>query len=571
MDYKWAVNRNKERRKVEELAMVLGMKEDLAELLVNRGISSFNEAKTFFRPQLSDLHDPFLMKDMDVAVKRLTKAIEDKEQMLIYGDYDVDGTTSVSLMYSYLEKINPNIGFYIPDRYKEGYGLSYQGIDFAHENGISLMICLDCGIKAIEKIEYANEKGIDIIICDHHRPGNEIPKAIAVLDPKRPDCHYPFDELCGCGVGFKLLQAFVIENGLNMEELFEYLDLVAIAVGADIVPIVGENRILAHYGLKVINQLKRPGIRALLEVAKAKKELSITDVVFIIGPRINAAGRIHSALKAVELLTSDDEKTLEKLSKEIEHFNSHRKTLDKSITKEALEIISSDSELLEAKSSVVFSEGWHKGVIGIVASRLTEHYYRPTIVLTENNGKATGSARSVRHFDVYNAIEKCSDLLENFGGHKYAAGLTLKKENLTNFQMKFEKVVTESMNEEWLIPELNIELEIDLERINPKFISIINQMAPFGPGNMKPVFVSHHCLDTGYSKVLKEEHLKLYIKQEKNPSIKMGGIAFGMADKMNILESGKPFSIAYQVYENEWKGNKKIELMVKDIELSEEL
>ncbi|MEM7162061.1 MAG: single-stranded-DNA-specific exonuclease RecJ [Bacteroidota bacterium] len=568
MQYKWAIQKQKDRRKVEELSMVLNVKEDLAELLVNRDISTFEQAKRFFRPNLDLLHDPFEMKDMHLAVERLEQAVKNQENVLVYGDYDVDGTTSVSMVYSFLEKINPNVGFYIPDRYKEGYGLSFQGIDFAEANGIDLMICLDCGIKAIEKVEYAKEKGIDIIICDHHRPGNEIPSALAVLDPKRSDCPYPYKELCGCGVGFKLLQAFVQKNKINENELFEYLDLVAIAVGADIVPITGENRVLAHFGLKKINERSRPGIKALLEVAMAKKELTITDVVFILGPRINAAGRIHSANKAVELLISKEEGILQSLSKEIDEFNKKRKTLDKSITKEALEMIANDSQLMDAKSSVLFKDGWHKGVIGIVASRLTEHYYRPTIVLTENDGKATGSARSVKHFDVYNAIEKCSDLLENFGGHKYAAGLTMKKENLPLFQERFEQAVTESIRAEWLIPELQVELVIDFKRITPKFASIIFQMAPFGPGNMKPVFVTHNCLDAGYSKTLKDEHLKLHVKQQDNPNLKYGGIAFGMADKLEIVKSGKPFSMVYQIYENEWQGNKKLELMVKDIRLS---
>lgn len=571
MNYKWVLKETKDPTKVKELSLALGMKADLANLLVNRGISDFEEARAFFRPDLKQLHDPFLMKDMDKAVRRLTLAVEEEENILIYGDYDVDGTTSVSLVYSFLEKINANVGFYIPDRYKEGYGLSYAGIDFAESNGITLMVCLDCGIKAIDKVKYAKEKGIEIIICDHHRPGKELPDAFAVLDPKRKDCDYPFKELCGCGVGFKLLQGFVETNGYEMFELYKYLDLVAIAIGADIVPITGENRTLAYFGLKIVNDNPRPGIKALLDVAKSTKELTITDVVFILGPRINAAGRIHSGSKAVELLVSTEKETLEKLSKEIDDFNTDRKSLDKSITKEALEMISNDSRMLGSKTSVVFHENWHKGVVGIVASRLTEHYYRPTIVLTENDGMATGSARSVKHFDVYNAIEKCSALLENFGGHKYAAGLTLKKENLRAFQEQFENAVSEDMDESWLIPEITIEQEIDLDRINGKFMNILAQMAPYGPGNMKPVFVCHNCSDTGYSKILKEEHLKIFVKQNIKPNFKMGGIGFGMAEKVKILKSGKPFSLAFQVYENEWQGKKKIELMIKDIKLTEDV
>ena len=568
MEYKWTLIDDQNTRKVEELSMVLGMKEDLARLLISRGIGGFQAAKNFFRPDLEHLHDPLLMKDMKKAVDRLSYAIENSENILVYGDYDVDGTTSVALMYSYLEKLNPNVGFYIPDRYKEGYGLSFQGIDFAEDNGFELMICLDCGIKAIDQVKYAAEKGIDVIICDHHRPGTELPEAVAVLDPKRQDCDYPFKELCGCGVGFKLLQALNQSLELPLKELFAYLDLVAIAIGADIVPITGENRILAHYGLKVVNSRKRPGINALLQVAKVEKELSITDVVFIIGPRINAAGRLHSATKAVELLISNDQEVLDILSEEIDQYNIQRKSMDQTITKQALEMIDQDSQLLDAKTSVLFNKDWHKGVIGIVASRLTEHYYRPTIVLTESDGKATGSARSVKHFDVYQAIEKCSSLLENFGGHKYAAGLTMKMENVKEFQQQFENVVTEMINEEWLIPEIRIDLEINFDRINPKFLSIINQMAPFGPGNMRPVFVSHGCKDSGYSKVLKEKHLKLRVMQQSNPAIKMSGIAFGMADKLALIQSGQPFSLAYQIYENEWQGKKNIELMIKDIKAS---
>lgn len=571
MDYKWTYKTLKDKRLKEELAMVLGIKEDLSALLVNRGIKSFEQAKKYFRPDIDMLHDPFLMRDMDAAVDHLSKALENDESILIYGDYDVDGTTSVSMVYSFLNQLSENIAFYIPDRYKEGYGLSYQGIDFAEENGISLIICLDCGVKAIDKVEYAKQKGIDIIICDHHRPGKQLPDAIAVLDPKREDCTYPYKELCGCGVGFKLLQAFSIKKGIDRRMLFQYIDLLAIAIGSDIVPITGENRVLAHFGLKKVNENPMPGIRALLEVAKAPELLTITDLVFIIGPRINAAGRIKSGQRAVELLISENADEQIELSKKIDQYNTHRKELDKSITEEALEIINSDSELIQQKSSVVFKDGWHKGVVGIVASRLIEHYYRPTIVLTQSNGKATGSARSVSHFDVYNAIEKCSDLLENFGGHKYAAGLTLDIENVEAFQKKFEEVVSIEIDPELLIPEISIDEVIDFDRISDSFIKIIDQMAPFGPGNMKPIFVTHHCKDTGWTKPLDGGHIKLYIHQEQNPALKIGGIAFKLGDKLDIIQSGKPFSIAFQVYENEWNGKKKIELMVKDIKYTSEV
>lgn len=550
--------------------MVLNIREDLASLLVNRGIKTYEQARQYFRPDIDMLHDPFLMKDMELAVQRVSAAIEGDEPILIFGDYDVDGTTSVALVYSFLEQLTENIAFYIPDRYKEGYGLSYKGIDFAHENGISLIICLDCGVKAIDQVKYARDKGIDIIICDHHRPGSKLPDAVAILDPKRANCTYPYDELCGCGVGFKLLEALSIKRGIDKRILLNYIDLVAIAIGSDIVPITGENRVFAHFGLKKVNEDPRPGIKALLDVAKAPEVLSITDLVFILGPRINAAGRIKSGQKAVELLISTNAEELIDLSKEIDQYNTYRKELDKSITEEALEIIESDQELVSQNSSVVFKDSWHKGVVGIVASRLIEHYYRPTIVLTQSNGKATGSARSVKNFDVYNAIEKCSDLLENFGGHKYAAGLTMDVSKIEEFQKRFEEVVSAEILPELLVPEIQIDEIIDFNRINPSFLNTMNRMAPFGPGNMKPVFVSHYCKDTGWSKPLNGGHVKMYIYQEKSPSVKMGGIAFKMNDKLEIIQSGEPFSVAYQVYENAWNGKKKIELMVKDIKYTHE-
>ena len=545
--------------------MVLGIKEDLAALLINREIKTFEQAKNYFRPDIDMLHDPFLLKDMDKAVNRIVEALENEEPILVYGDYDVDGTTSVAMVYSFLNQFTDNAAYYIPDRYKEGYGLSFEGIDFAKENSISLIITLDCGVKAVEKVSYAKDKGIDVIICDHHRPGPELPSAIAVLDPKRDDCPYPYKELCGCGVGFKLLQALSIKKGIDKRILLDYLDLVAIAIGSDIVPMTGENRILAYFGLQKINEDPQTGIRSLLEVAKAPERLTITDLVFIIGPRINAAGRIKSGQRAVELLISENTEEQIELSKEIDQFNTHRKELDKSITEEALNIINADQELINQKSSVVFKDGWHKGVVGIVASRLMEHYYRPTIVLTESNGKATGSARSVVDFDVYNAIEKCSDLLENFGGHKYAAGLTLDIDNVQAFQKRFEKVVSSEIDPRLLIPEIVIDEVIDFDRISDPFIKIIDQMAPFGPGNMKPVFVTHGCKDTGWSRPLEGGHLKLYIHQDKNPDIKLAGIAFKLGDKLDIVTSGEPFSVAYQLYENQWNGKKSIELMVKDI------
>lgn len=549
--------------KVSALQRELKVHPALCRMLVQRGIETYDQAKSFFRPSLDELHDPFLMKDMDRAVSRITTAIRNNERILIYGDYDVDGTTAVATVYAFFRQIYPNIEYYVPHRYTEGYGISTQGIDYAAMHQCALVIALDCGIKANDKIDYANQKGIDFIICDHHLPGHELPKAIAVLDPKRNDCHYPFKELSGCGIGFKLLQAFARENGLPVEQYLQFLDLVCISIGADIVPVTGENRILAWHGLKKLNTNPIHGIRKLIEVSGTQKQLSITDVVFILGPRINAAGRMDDARHAVKLLIAEDaDFDAADNAFQLNSLNNERKDLDRSITAHALELIGSNEELINRKSTVVFHPEWHKGVIGIVASRLTETYYRPTIVLTESDGKVTGSARSVKNFDLYEAIYECRDLLLQFGGHKFAAGLTLRPENVEPLRQRFEEVVQERISDEQLIPEIEIDAEIALEDVTPKFYNIIQQMAPFGPGNMNPIFFTRHIKDSGWSKVLKEEHLKFSIRKQDGELI--DGIGFGMADKVDVVKSGW-FDMAYHIDENEWQGNVRLQLLVKDV------
>jgi len=550
-------------QKVTKLANDLGVDPVIASLLVQRGITNFNEAKNFFRPELTDLHDPYLMKDMDRAVARIEKAIETKENILIYGDYDVDGTTSVALMSSYLLTYYPNITTYIPDRYTEGYGISYKGIDFAEDNGISLIIALDCGIKAVEKVSYAKKKGIGFIICDHHRPGEDLPKAEAVLDPKRTDCDYPFKELCGCGVGFKLIQALSKKRGLEIDDLLLYLDLVATAIAADIVPMTGENRILAYYGMQVINSNPRPGIQALIQSVK-KPSMTITDVVFIIAPRINAAGRMKHGNYAVSLLTETDLKNAEKSAIQINSFNSERKELDQRITKEAMALIEDKNEQ-ERFTTVVYNEHWNKGVIGIVASRLIETYYRPTIVFTKSGDSLTASARSVRGFDVYKALESCSDHLLQFGGHKYAAGLTIAEKDYMAFKDAFEEVVSKTIETKSLHPEIKIDTTLDFSSINPKFYRVLKQMAPFGPGNMNPVFMSEGVKDNGQGKCVGEnkDHLRTLLSQNSIGPI--AGIGFGLGSKYDIINGGTPFKIAYAIDENHWNGVTSLQLVVKDI------
>ena len=560
---RWTLKSKPEKEKVQKLQNELQVDALIATLLVQRGVETYDQAKAFFRPSLTDLHDPFLMKDMDKAVVRIEEAILKGENILVFGDYDVDGTTAVSLVSSYLKSYYPNVATYIPDRYDEGYGISYNGIDFAEDNEFTLIIALDCGIKSIDHIAYANAKNIDFIICDHHRPGDELPKAVAILDPKRNDCSYPYDELCGCGIGFKLIQALASKRGQTLEDLVLYLDLVATAIAADIVPITGENRILAKYGLEVINSNPRPGIKALIQNVN-KKTLTITDVVFIVAPRINAAGRIKHGNEAVALLTEYDLDQAEQFASEIEQHNSDRKGLDKQITVEALAKIEDNNEK-ENFTTVIYQENWHKGVIGIVASRLTETYYRPTIVFTKSGDKLAASARSVKDFDVYNAIEACSMHLEQFGGHKYAAGMTLKEENYEAFKAAFEKEVRNTISSELLIPEIEIDAEINLSEISPKLIRVLNQFEPFGPENMTPVFLTKNIKDTGYPKLLgkEEEHLKLFVKQENSEGF--GAIAFFMGNKLNQISNQKPFDTVYCIDENEFKGTVTVQLRIKDL------
>ncbi|MBW1298962.1 single-stranded-DNA-specific exonuclease RecJ [Aquimarina litoralis] len=544
------------------LAKTLNVDEIIASLLVQRGIETFEDAKRFFRPSLEDLHDPFLMKDMDKAVARIEKAIVDQENILVYGDYDVDGTTSVALMSSYLETITSQVATYIPDRYAEGYGVSFQGIDYAADNDISLIVALDCGIKAIEKVAYAKSKGVDFIICDHHRPGDSIPDAVAVLDPKREDCPYPYKELCGCGVGFKLIEGIASRNGQSAYDLQSYLDLVATAIGADIVPITGENRVLAYYGLKVINQHPRVGFKAMLAQVK-KDTFTITDVVFILAPRINAAGRMKHGLHAVTLLKEENLELALQYAAEIESYNSERKDADRSITKQALEQII-DNEEEDRFTTVVYDESWHKGVIGIVASRLTETYYRPTLVFTKSGEKLAASARSVKGFDVYNALDSCSEYIEQFGGHKYAAGLTLKEEQYELFKQKFEEVVATSIDKKLLTPEVIIDAAIEFDEITPKFFRILKQFAPFGPGNMTPVFMTEYVKDTGYARCVGTDEKHLKCKVQKN-GLAIDAIGFNLGPKLDVIKENVQAKVAYTIDENEWNGSVTLQLKLKDI------
>jgi single-stranded-DNA-specific exonuclease len=572
LNYRWKPAEKAAQEDIQSLKVALGINETLCQLLVQRNIKTFNASKSFFRPSLKELHDPYLMKDMDKAVARIQTAIDQKEKILVYGDYDVDGTTAVSLLSSFLVKHHSDLDTYIPDRYKEGYGVSTAGIDFAAENGFTLIIALDCGIKAIDKVDYAKSLGVDFIICDHHRPGNQIPAAVAVLDPKQEDCSYPYDELSGCGVGFKLVQALCKKWDLPESEWMELLDLLAVSIGSDIVPVTGENRVLAFWGLKKINENPRPGFALLKELGgKKDKVLTITDVVFIIGPRINAAGRISHGKLAVKLLTGNNEEEIRQESEAINDQNAERKELDKSITTSALKMIQDQGEE-DCKTTVLFDTSWHKGVIGIVASRLIENYYRPTIVFTESNGKLAGSARSVLGYDVYNALDQCSDILEQFGGHMYAAGMTLKRENYDAFKQKFEQVVTETILPEQLEPEVSIDASLTLEEANMKFYKILKQFAPFGPLNMAPIFQTDDLIDTGYSKVVgaDQSHLRVVLKEQAS-GYTITGIGFGMAKKIDLIKSGKPISVAYHLNENEFNGKVSLQMMIKDIKATEEV
>ncbi len=567
MEKTWNIKESGEEEKVEHLSEVLNIDRFLSNLLVQRGVHTFDEAKAFFRPDYEHLYDPFLMKDMDKAIDRLDKAIENNEKVFVYGDYDVDGTTSVALVYSFLSSYFDNLQFYIPNRYEEGYGISYKGIDYFAEENCSLVIALDCGIKAVEKIEYAKEKGIDFIICDHHTPGDTLPDAAACLDPKRKDCNYPDENLSGCGVGFKFIQAYCKRHKVDYHKVYEYLDLVVVSIASDIVPIIGENRVLAYYGLQKLNTNPSIGLKYIIKVAGMQgREITISDIVFKIGPRINAAGRIDSGGDAVNLLITEDEALASTMSIDIDKCNDTRKGLDREITQQALDYIASDEGMLKKKSTVLYQPEWHKGVIGIVASRLTEYYYRPTVILTESKGFATGSARSVEGFDLYKAIDSCSDLLENFGGHMYAAGLTLKIENIETFKTRFEEFVEANITPEQLIPQIEVDEEIGLRDINDKFFRILKQFRPFGPGNLKPVFVTKRVFDYGTSKKVgkDQDHLKVELIEEKSGSIKQG-IGFSMGDDLEKLQTGNPFDVCYTIEENVYNGRSSIQMMLKDM------
>ncbi|MBZ9652721.1 single-stranded-DNA-specific exonuclease RecJ [Psychroflexus montanilacus] len=562
---RWTLNNKADAAKIVQLQESIGVDQPIAELLVKRNIETFEDAKAFFRPSLDSLHDPFLMKGMHEATDCILQKRNENRLIMVFGDYDVDGTTSVALMSTYLKSLGFEILSYIPDRYEEGYGVSYKGIDHAKANGIDLIIALDCGIKAIDKIKYAKDLGIDFIVCDHHRPGDNIPDAVAVLDPKQEDCNYPYDELCGCGVGFKLIQALHIKIGKPQKEIYKYLDLVATAIGSDIVPITGENRILAHFGLKLINSRRRPAFKAILEQTK-KSELTITDVVFMIGPRINAAGRMKHGLLATELLCENDIEKVKTLAKDIEEFNASRKDTDRTITGEALKLIKENKEE-ERFTTVVYQPHWHKGVIGIVASRLTETYYRPTLVFTKSGEKLAASARSVKGFDVYDALESSAEFIEQFGGHKYAAGLTLEETNFEKFKSKFEEVVKSSIDPDLLTPEIQFDSELEFSDITPKFIRILKQFAPFGPRNMKPTFVSRNISTTGFVKALGEEGLHLKANLVQN-GVVLTSIGFGLGEKKEIMDSKENFDIIYTIEENEWNGTTTVQLNLKDLKKS---
>jgi single-stranded-DNA-specific exonuclease len=571
MDKKWVLKEKGDEVVVKQLATALGVTESLANLMVQRYITSPAEANAFFNPSLDYLHDPFLMKDMNLAVDRISSAIGKNEKILVYGDYDVDGTTAVAMMYSFLKERYSNVYYYIPDRYKEGYGLSFKGLDYAYENNCKVVITLDCGIKAVEKVKYARTKGLDVIICDHHYPGGEIPKAIAVLDPKQPSCSYPYKELSGCGVGFKLIQAYARVHAIPFQSICSYLDLVAVSIASDIVPITGENRVMAYFGLKQLNGSPRTGLKEIIRESEVFKELTVEDVVFKIGPRINAAGRMESGGKAVDLLVSDDIKLAAGISREINNFNNERRSVDRSITTEAMRMISEDQSTVNSRTTVLYNPAWKKGVIGIVASRLIETYYRPTVILTESNGFATGSARSVQGYDLYQAIEACSDLLESFGGHMFAAGLTMKKENIIRFKERFEEYVNSTISDEQLIPRILIDTELSFSEINEDFFKTMSKFQPFGPENMSPLFLSRNVFDSGAGKMVGSsgEHLKLDLCQESTGTRTFPAIAFGQANHFDYIKAGKPFDICYSVEINEFRGSRTLQLNVRDIKSAE--
>ena len=564
----WRLRDSGDPENVAQLSAELGIDPVLASLLVTRGVHTFEEARSFFRPSLSALHDPFLMKDMDLAVARLEKAVASQEKILVYGDYDVDGTTAVALVYSFIRRLTSSVDFYIPDRYDEGYGVSKKGIDWASDNGFTLIITLDCGIKAIDKVKYAADKGIDLIICDHHLPEEEIPAAAAVLDPKREDCTYPFDDLSGCGVGFKLVQAYSQKNGLPFESLLPLLDLLVVSIASDLVTVVGENRVLAHFGLKRLNEEPRIGLQAMINLANLEQgHVTIDDIVFKIGPRINAAGRMESGRLAVELLTAETEEAAVTIGSQINDNNNERKSIDREITKAALDMVQDGTCCSSENAVIVYGPDWNKGVVGIVASRLVEAYYKPAFVLTKSNGFVTGSARSVRGFDLYEAISSCADLLENYGGHISAAGLTLREENLPEFVRRIDKYVGEHISDEMATPIVDVDSEINFSQITPKFFRILKQFQPFGPGNSAPVFLTKNVYDDGNGRKVGPggQHLKLELIQESQPYHQISAIAFNMASMFEHIRNGNPIDICYSVVENYYRGNSTIQLRIKDM------
>ena len=574
MDREWIIKDSADSATVSRLSSELGIDPVLAELLVLRGVNTFDEARAFFRPSLFGLHDPFLMKDMEEAVERVHRAVVSGEKILVYGDYDVDGTTAVSLVYSFLKDYTDSVDFYIPDRYDEGYGVSVKGISWAEENGFTLIITLDCGIKANGMVSLAASKGIDVIICDHHLPENDLPAAVAVLDPKREDCSYPFDDLSGCGVGFKLVQGYAARYGIPFDSLLPLLDLTVVSIASDLVSVTGENRILAHFGLRRFNESPRLGLLAMTRLAGLEPaHLTIDDIVFKIGPRINAAGRMESGRMSVELLTATDGETAAKIAGEINEYNNERKSIDREITRSALEMMQSGGNLSDGHATIVYDPSWHKGVVGIVASRLVEAFYKPTIVLTMSNGMVTGSARSVQGFDLYGAIESCADILENFGGHIYAAGLTLKEENLKEFCRRIDEYIGNAMIQEMTAPAINIDAKLDFSRITPKFFRILKQFQPFGPGNSTPVFMTENVYDNGNGRKVGAEgsHLKLELIQEDQPYRHISAIAFNKSSHFDHIQAGNPVDICYSIVENYYRGIANLQLRIKDIHDREEI
>lgn len=573
-DSKWVLREPSDPEKVDRLATEVGIDKVLADLLIKRGVETFAQARSFFRPSLDNLHDPFLMKDMDVAVERLHRAVVSGESILVYGDYDVDGTTAVALLYSFVRRFTDKVDFYIPDRYDEGYGVSFKGIDYAVESGAGLIVTLDCGIKAIDKVKYAASKGIDMIICDHHLPEDSLPAAVAVLDPKREDCHYPFDDLSGCGVGFKLVQAYSARYGVPFETLVPLLDLLVVSIASDLVTMVGENRILAHFGLRQLNENPCTGLQAMINLSSLEPgHVSIDDIVFKIGPRINAAGRMETGRLAVELLTSRSLSEAMQIGEKINESNNERKNIDREITQEALDMVQTGNCLCNGSAMIVYNPQWNKGVVGIVASRLVEAYYKPTVVLTKSNGFVSGSARSISGFDLYGAIESCADLLENFGGHVYAAGLTLKEENLPEFARRMDEYISAKIETEMMTPVIEVDSKLNFARITPKFFRILKQFQPFGPGNHNPVFLTENVYDAGTGRKVGAGgvHMKLDLIQEDQPYHQISSIAFNMAEHYDHIKEGNPFDICYSIVENYYRGNSSIQLRIKDLREREDI